>query len=787
MSTEEDGGACQQNFAIVFTDAYYNGLPPTGCGNADGDNGAPFADGNSKSLADVAMYYYENDLNDNVDDRVPVNPYDDATHQHMVTYGVTFGVHGSLNPADYDYNSDGSADILDLQDCGTNPCPVWPEPITAQNDKRFKIDDVWHAAVNGRGTFIETANPRELVAAFRAVMQNIEARIGSAASVSVNGDELYGVLDEDVRMYQSSYSSDGWTGDVKAYAVDMATGEVVTSSYVFSAADMLETIDDDDRIIATSDGNGTAMPFRFNNLTDTHKDLLVADGETDYTNAAFRVDYLRGDSGQEERHGGAFRNRYQKLGDIVHSSPLFVNGTLYTGSNGGMVHAFDAHDGRELFAYVPRLVFKNLKELTDTNYMHRFFVDLTPVARSGVEIDPGNRITLLVGGLAKGGKGYYALDITNPASIVDEATLANKVMWEYPRTVPEATITDASNSPIVIITASDHGLNDGDSVVVDNVSGNTAANGTWTVTVTGTDTFILNGTTSNGGYGGGGTAIYHDPNAADMGYSYSQPVIVKTNDAASSWIVLFGNGYNSHNGHAVLFILDPKDGSVIKAIDTGVGPCNGLSSPTAVDINGDFTVDYVYAGDLRGNMWKFDLTGTVSEWDVAFEDGGGTPQPLFQAKDGSKTQPITTKPDVMYHCDRLRSQRCDGDLRHRPLPGRVRLCRHQCPDPVRDLGLQRRQRPVRIPGLIRARIDTPAVQPAGQCIPAAANRGAGHLLRHQRPAATGYHRQSDRLSDHNLGSRHHHLSGYRRRWRYAMRSQRCGQSAGPDSACRLVF
>ncbi|MEE9365691.1 MAG: PilC/PilY family type IV pilus protein, partial [Dehalococcoidales bacterium] len=423
IATEADGGACQQNFAVVFTDGYYNGGPPH-VGNADGDNGPPYADTGVNTLADVAMHYYENDLADNVADRVPVNPADDAIHQHMVTYGVTFGVYGTLNPDDYD-----------LENCTVATCPRWPVPITASDkDKHVKIDDLWHASVNGRGTFMSAANPEELTEAFRAVIQNIESRIGSAASVSVNGDELYGKLDANVRMYQSSYSSDGWGGDVKAYALDTITGEVITTSYVFSAADELQKKDPNHRIIATYNGSSAGTPFRFDDLTTAQKNLLVQGAEADYTIAANRLNYLRGDSTNEVKYGGSFRDRYQMLGDIVHSSPAFENGVLYAGGNDGMLHVFDAADGRELFAYVPNLVFENLKELTKPTYSHRFYVDQTPITKDGVTIATDTQITLLVGGLGKGGKGYYALDITDPSAITNETELAAKVLWEYPRT-----------------------------------------------------------------------------------------------------------------------------------------------------------------------------------------------------------------------------------------------------------------------------------------------------------------------------------------------------------------
>jgi type IV pilus assembly protein PilY1 len=92
---------------------------------------------------------------------------------------------------------------------------------------------------------------------------------------------------------------------------------------------------------------------------------------------------------------------------------------------------------------------------------------------------------------------------------------------------------------------------------------------------------------------------------------------------------------------------------LIKRIDTGVGDCNGLSTPVLIDTNFDEKVDYVYAGALQGNLWKFDLTSSdFNNWEVAFFESGTTPQPLFQARDPSgEPQPITTKPDVMFHCE----------------------------------------------------------------------------------------------------------------------------------------
>lgn len=465
-------------------------------------------------------------------------------------------------------------------------------------------------------------------------------------------------------MFQATYSSDDWTGDVKSYAVDLTTGDVLTASPLWSAAERLKVKNwDSGRIIATFDGV-TGLPFRYNSLTDELKGLL----HTSATEGLKILNYLRGDASNEQLSGGSFRDRTHKLGDIVHSSPVHVNGFLYAGGNDGMLHAFDAQTGEELFAYIPKLVFANLKELKDPLYNHKFYVDLTPASgRIYVPIDPeGTGETevkrILVGGLGKGGKGYYALDITDPTDILTESDLAGKVMWEYPNprvlAVTQARCSD-EDEPVDITTATPHGLTAGDTVEI--VGVHSEANGTWSVqSILSTTSFRLTKTCDDEDgtlYSGtGGTASEVDPNWDDMGYSYSKPAIV--NSTAGS-IVLFGNGYNSESGIAKLIILDALTGKLLRSIDTEKGVCNGLSSPVPIDVDFDGKVDYVYTGDLNGNLWKFDLTDDDSNnWDVAYKSGpytdvdgkyvGTTPEPLFQARSPAGTpQPITAKPDIM--------------------------------------------------------------------------------------------------------------------------------------------
>ncbi len=186
----------------------------------------PYADAYSKTLADVAMYYYERDLNTDLADNVPQNPYDDASHQHMVTYTVGFGVVGEQDPNDFD---------ADLKHKTTGDYIVWPDP-GKEKSAPVKIDDVWHAAVNARGQFLNSSNPKELVTALNTVMKDIERRVFSSTGVAVNGDQLYQKLEPDLLMFQASYSSEGWTGEVKAFNVNESTGAVDTLNPEWSAA-----------------------------------------------------------------------------------------------------------------------------------------------------------------------------------------------------------------------------------------------------------------------------------------------------------------------------------------------------------------------------------------------------------------------------------------------------------------------------------------------------------------------------------------------------------------------
>jgi len=559
-ASADEGGACQQAFAILITDGFWNGKFNPNVGNADGDKSSNYdtscySDSSVNTLADVAMHYYETDLSTSLENKVPPRKGDINTNQHMVTFSVAFGTKGTLDPYE-DYPNCPPLVVGD--DCSAY-CPEWP---IVSSGKPTTIDDLWHSAVNGRGEYFSASNPQDLIHAIESIGRQVSV-IGSAASVAVNGKKI----ENDSMVFQSSYNSRDWSGDLKAYG----TGGSNNFDYdnpVWSAQEELDNIEWETRKIITSNGGSGGVFFN----EDLSADLLERiNPDLDLARRITR--YVRGDATEEKQNNGNARTRYHKLGDIVHSEPLFFKNYVFIGANDGMAHVFKADTGEEVAAYIPNLVFENLYELSVPGYRHKYFCNATPTIK-----ETDNDGTYLVGGLGKGGRGYYCLKIS------DSMAHQDMPQWEFPS-----------------------------------------------------------------------KAIPDESEDVKMGYSYSKPFIVNSN--INQWVVIFGNGYASKRGKAALYIRDLKTGAQIKTIDTKFGSydiCNGLSTPSLVDVDFDEKVDYIFAGDLLGNLWKFDLTAdNADEWKVAY----GTddePQPLFQARnaDGTegKPQPITCKPDVMSHC-----------------------------------------------------------------------------------------------------------------------------------------
>lgn len=567
------GGKCQQNFSLLLTDGFWNATY-TAMGDKDGDT-------RNDTLADVAYYYYQNDLRTDLADKVLTTPFDQANWQHMVNFTVAFGVEGLLN---YPTASSWPAEVNPLTENSTQ----WGDP-TVSATTPAKVDDMWHAAYNSRGAFFSAKNPQQLLDGLSTSLNIVSARTGSATALSMNSGFV-----TDTRSaisYIARFNSADWTGALLAVTIN-TNGTFATGAPVWdtSATFTPSTQPPDTRRIFTSSG-----PFLWANLSTAQQAYLNTNPINNLPDAKgqARLDFLRGKGVATTDSAwlttNSFRTRTSMLGDIINSDPFFVSydsgpAMIYVGANDGMLHAFNADNGQEVFAFIPDAVIPKLNALPDIGYAHRYYVDGGPVVKKNVG---ANARTILVGTLRGGGQSIFALDVTDPANF-DQS----KVLWQF-----------------------------------------------------------------------SGKNLGH-PYDNDLGYTFSKPTLTKLADG--SWVVVIGNGYNNTEadgnvgaGTAVLYLLDLETGALIKKLDTFAGSTatpNGLAAPAVIfDPADSAKVLYAYAGDLRGNLWKFDLSTGGASASVAYNTtcSSASPcKPLFTATSpsaGNPTQPITTRPEVDVH------------------------------------------------------------------------------------------------------------------------------------------
>jgi type IV pilus assembly protein PilY1 len=320
------------------------------------------------------------------------------------------------------------------------------------------------AAAGGTSSYFPANSPGAVTADLQTIITTILDTTQSVASAAVNSTGL----NTNSVVYQSQFTTSDlyqdWTGNLYAFPINPTTGAVNTSptAALWSAQTQLDGQTwNAGRIIATWDPvAGHATPFEWNPGTPStgiaSTTVLGQDLETftPDTNGQDVLQFLRGSNAQELRNGGQFRNRSHKLGDIVNSDPLYIGAPsssnltasyvsfaqtyqnrqpmIYVGADDGMLHAFNATTGSELFAYIPAGVYANLTLLANPYYnaVHHFYVNGSPQA-SDVQFTDNSWHTLLVGTEAQGGGSVYAIDVTNPAAITTESVLANDVLWDF--------------------------------------------------------------------------------------------------------------------------------------------------------------------------------------------------------------------------------------------------------------------------------------------------------------------------------------------------------------------
>lgn len=666
--------------------------------------------GTSDTLADVAEYYYTADLRTTAlgnqlsaapgfvgvnieNNNVPSSGLDGSPKQHMTTFTLGLGARGKM-VFDPGYASASSGDFNDVRQGntanGSTVCPWqtsgscnWPTPGA---DKVENIDDLWHAAVNGRGTYFSAANPTGLATALSSALAGVSARTGSAAAATTSNAF---VTQGDNFLFRSTFVSQQWTGELIRQELDVGTGAVLPAinwtaqtALDLNANRKIYFYDTGCTTAATCSSTGSNLSsFTLPNLTtaglnNSFTTAYIASlsqltsGSTDYlaiwtastpyvagneylrsgswyhVNTAYTsgttfgtadtnnssvvngpagvnlVNFIRGDRTYEGAttdtdNGKYYHQRNHLLGDIVNSETTYVKsalspgytdpgytafktsmadrqGMVYVGANDGMLHAFYAANnmismttghivtsggtnvvgGAEAWAFIPTAVMPKLYKLADKKYdtQHEYFVDGSPITAdicvsSCASTTSAVWKTILVGGLNSGGKGYYALDITNPA--------APKALWEFTH--------------------------------------------------------------------------------ANMGLTFGHPKIVKLKPTVSyptgQWVVLLTSGYNntSGDGKGYLYVVDANTGALATSVNstgiigTGVGSVatpsglGYLDAPlSAPGINATATA--VYAGDLLGNLWRFDINGDVGA-------SGYEAQLLVTLLDpNNNPQEITTKP-----------------------------------------------------------------------------------------------------------------------------------------------
>lgn len=629
------------------------------------------------------------------------NPANDpATWPHLVQFAVTLGAFGNLtysNDMDCNKNTNGlgvgknDQCYLRTGQVNSSGSAGWPRPNGNGNGIAANIDDLWHAALNSRGAFFVATDPSSLVQHLADIINSVIARAQSSTSTAVSNS----VQGANTKGYTAGYDSGSWKGYLYKLTLDSTTaiatatewdaGCILTGGTFTPLAPTSQLPPRGEckvttpppyntaaptRIIFTAIKSGTTLvgkPFQWSSLGSTEQGYLNLDPTTTDVNTATgqvittysvtapatndgngtdRVDYLRGKRGNETSPTGEtlprqFRIRQSLLGPIVASQPtyeaapnsgyqdIYPVGSLeqaaaapctggltasgcnsyekfvkdniarrpmiYAGANDGMMHAFDASTGSEVWAYVPNMLYGNGQLAQTTNPSNTLIasVDDTPVIRDVFLSTDKKWHTILLGSMRLGGRGIYALDITDQSDPSSETTAAGKFMWEFTN------------------------LND-----------------------------------------------------ADLGYTYSSANVARLHNG--KWVVLVASGYfpqklqvasstygknstpdtaaASTSGVTHLWILDAADGSLIRKIDTPSSISSyGLSTPVLTDFGLDQIDDVAVAGDLAGNLWRFDLTNTdPTKWSVEamFQTYSSTAPCSTTQTNGLGCEPITVMPEV---------------------------------------------------------------------------------------------------------------------------------------------
>ena len=606
-----DGGgkqiSCRKSYAIMFTDGGWN--QAVNSTDIDGKNGptitdgagrsyqyvpaAPYKDNFGGTLADMAMFYWNRDLRSDLANNVPTSTNDPAFWQHLVTHTVGFGVTGTLDPETTDLST-----------------VVWPNPgSSGDSSNPRRIDDLWHTAVNGHGTFSSASDITKLVTSLRSILESMAAA-NLLTPYRASATDYLGTSNS---VYAPSYMTGVWSGELTGHKMTSTAG---AGTPIWEASKVMPAHSARNIWVGAKDANVNLTFIEFKGAQTAVNAALTAD----------MVEYLRGDNTNVATLGYRQRanNGKHLLGDIINSNPVYVGkgnsagyGSLpsvltvggkpvstnkemyrayyqwkdsrdpkvFVGANDGMLHAFNATTGVEEFAYIPSAVTGKLADLAAPTYEgnHRYYVD-GPLQLVDAAIGSSGCVgasfdcwrNVLLGSTGAGAKSVFALDVTDPtkyATTPAGTDIGNVVLWEI---TPESGTGDSS--------------------------------------------------------------------MANLGY-VMQPVqagLAKN----GQWVGVFANGAHSTAGHASLFIVDLKTGDLIKEIVVDSGSGNGLMGVTLIR-NDKKVIIGAYAGDLKGNIWRFDLNDDNSnQWKSQYTNAvSGKPVALYTGNRPISQAPVFAKFD----------------------------------------------------------------------------------------------------------------------------------------------
>jgi len=461
-----------------------------------------------------------------------------------------------------------------------NGTTPWPAPT--DNDPTT-IDDLWHATINARGEMLNANNNTELTNGLKRMFESIAGTPQTLSGVAVSTT----FLKSGTRKYKPEYVPGSWTGKLSAIELDSTTGNDKVPTNVYWQVESGVDPNTQDPVSLIPDvATRQSKVFTWNGSSGTLFNTASSGLSSDLVN------YVMGDASKEVRKGGAYRTRTAKLGDIVNSSPAYI------------------HDNIDL----------NYEKLVGSYGDYRAFVT-SKIARPEGVLFVGANDGMLHGFRDTTGAEVFAFI---PKAVIPKLTKLTETPYTHQYYVDGPnTETDAyldSTWKNILLGTTGAGAQAVYAMDVTAPTAMTASSVMWEVN------------SSTSGFG-------------NLGYIFSdvQAGVVEAPGtlANDNWVAIFGNGVGSSSGVASLFVVNLKTGALLKEIVVDSSGSNGLGGVRVVR---DATQRIVgaYAGDLKGNLWKFDLTGSnKSNWKIGL---GGSP--LYAA---GSSQSITATPAIVPH------------------------------------------------------------------------------------------------------------------------------------------